>query len=168
MRETQAEPQLPANVANFGMTVQKSPTAPMMLVALYSPQRHLRRDLSGQLRLYQPHRPITRVPGIAQVHVFGAGQYAMRIWVKPDQLAKLGSPSSDMISAVQAQNTVNPAGQIGGEPRPPGQEFTYTVRAQGRLTTPEEFGDIVIRDNPGRLVVRVKDVARIELGRPEL
>ncbi|MGB6875468.1 MAG: efflux RND transporter permease subunit, partial [Candidatus Acidiferrales bacterium] len=108
--------------------------------------------------------PITRVPGIANVQVFGAGQYAMRIWLKPDLLAKLGITVSDVVNAVQSQNTVNPAGQIGSEPAPAGQEFTYSVRAQGRLVTPEEFGNIIIRENPDGGVVRVKDVARIELG----
>ena len=75
------------------------------------------------------------------MQVFGAGQYAMRLWVKPDQLAKLGLTVPEIISAIQAQNTVNPAGKIGSEPIPKGQNFTYTVRAQGRLQTPEEFGE---------------------------
>ena len=104
------------------------------------------------------------MPGIGNVQVFGAGQYAMRLWVKPDQLAKLGITVPDIITAVQKQNTVNPAGQIGGEPIPSGQKFTYTVRAQGRLQTPEEFGEIVVRANPDGSFVRVKDIARIDLG----
>ncbi|MGC2231261.1 MAG: efflux RND transporter permease subunit, partial [Candidatus Acidiferrum sp.] len=108
--------------------------------------------------------PVTRLPGIANVQIFGAGQYAMRIWLKPDLLAKLGITVSDVVDAVQSQNTVNPAGQIGGQPTPAGQEFTYSVRAQGRLITPEQFGDIIIRENPDGGAVRVKDVARIELG----
>ena len=98
------------------------------------------------------------------MQIFGAGQYAMRLWVKPDQLAKLGITVPDIISAVQKQNTVNPAGQVGGEPIPSGQKFTYTVRAQGRLQTPEEFGEIVVRANPDGSFVRVKDIARIDLG----
>src|SRR5438045_3728949 len=88
----------------------------------------------------------------------------MRLWVKPDQLAKLGITVPDIITAVQKQNTVNPAGQVGGEPIPSGQKFTYTVRAQGRLQTPEEFGEIVVRANPDGSFVRVKDIARIDLG----
>src|SRR6266436_2174314 len=90
----------------------------------------------GHINLFDP---LTRVPGIGNVQIFGAGQYAMRLWVKPDQLAKLGITVPDIIAAVQKQNTVNPAGQIGGEPIPSGQKFTYAVRAQGRLQTPEEF-----------------------------
>jgi HAE1 family hydrophobic/amphiphilic exporter-1 len=104
------------------------------------------------------------VPGIASVTVFGAGQYAMRFWIKPDQLAKLNLTVPDVLQAIQSQNTVNPAGQIGAEPVPTGQEFTYSVRAQGRLSSPEEFGNIVLRENPGGSMVRLKDVARVELG----
>ena len=107
---------------------------------------------------------MTRVPGIASVTIFGAGQYAMRLWVKPDQLAKLGITIPEIVDAVQQQNTVNPAGQIGGEPVPPGQEFTYAVRSQGRLENEQEFGDIVIRANPDGSFVHINDVGRIELG----
>ena len=88
----------------------------------------------------------------------------MRLWVKPDQLAKLGITVSEIANAVKAQNTVNPAGQVGGEPAADGQKFTYAVRAQGRLKTPEEFGDIVVRENADGGVVRVRDVAHVELG----
>src|SRR3989442_1707355 len=107
---------------------------------------------------------ITRSPGIGQVQVFGAGQYAMRLWVKPDQLAKLAITVPEIVNAVQTQNTVNPAGKVGGEPIPSGQQFAYAVRAQGRLVSPEGFGEIVVRESPDGGVVRVKDVARIELG----
>jgi HAE1 family hydrophobic/amphiphilic exporter-1 len=107
---------------------------------------------------------LTRVPGIGNVQVFGAGQYAMRLWVKPDQLSKLGITVTEVVSAIQAQNTVNPAGQVGGAPAPKGQEYTYSVRAQGRLTSPEEFGNIIVRELPDGGIVRVRDVARIELG----
>src|SRR4029078_8380309 len=104
------------------------------------------------------------VPGIGNVQIFGAGQYAMRLWVKPEQLAKLNITVPDIIAAVQKQNTVNPAGQVGGEPIPSGQKFTYTVRAQGRLQTPEEFVNMVVEANSDGAFVRVKDIARIELG----
>ncbi len=106
---------------------------------------------------------LTRVPGIAQVTVFGAGQYAMRLWVKPAQLATLNITVPEIISAVNNQNTVNPAGRIGGLPVPPGQEFTYSVRAQGRLQSEQEFGEIVLRANADGSMVRLKDVARMEL-----
>ncbi|HUK47708.1 MAG TPA: efflux RND transporter permease subunit, partial [Terriglobales bacterium] len=164
MRETQAAAQLPSSVAQYGVTVQKSTSAPLMLVALYSPHGTYDAQFLANYAYINLNDPITRVPGIANVQVFGAGQYAMRIWLKPDLLAKLGITASDVINAVQTQNTVNPAGQIGSEPSPPGQEFTYSVRAQGRLVTPEDFGNIIVRENPDGGVVRVKDVARIELG----
>jgi HAE1 family hydrophobic/amphiphilic exporter-1 len=98
------------------------------------------------------------------VLVQGAGAYAMRQWVKPDQLASLGVTVPDLVKALEQQNTVNPSGQVGAEPAPPGQEFTYTMRAQGRLVTEQDFGDVVIRENKDGSVVRMKDVARIELG----
>jgi HAE1 family hydrophobic/amphiphilic exporter-1 len=164
MRETQASPQLPSTVSQFGVTVQKSTSAPLMLVALYSPQGSHDAQFLANYGFINLNDPITRLPGIANVQIFGAGQYAMRIWLKPDLLAKLGITASEVVSAVQSQNTVNPAGQVGGEPSPPGQEFTYSVRAQGRLATPEEFGNIIVRENPDGGVVRIKDIARVELG----
>jgi len=164
LRVAQAQSQLPADVNNYGLTVKKSPTAPLMLVALYSPKGSYDGTFLANYGYINLVDPLTRVPGIGNVNVFGAGQYAMRLWVKPDQLAKLGITVPDIITAVQKQNTVNPAGQVGGEPIPRGQKFTYTVRAQGRLQTPEEFGEIVVRANPDGSFVRVKDIARIDLG----
>ena len=163
-RETQAASQLPVDVTNYGITVRKSVTAPLMLVALYSPQGTYDGRFLANYAFINLTDPITRSYGIGQVQVFGAGQYAMRLWVKPDQLAKLGVTVTDIVSAVQSQNTVNPAGRIGGEPVPSGQQFAYAVRAQGRLTSPEQFGEIVIRESPEGGVVRLKDVARVELG----
>jgi HAE1 family hydrophobic/amphiphilic exporter-1 len=164
MRVTQSQPQLPADVANYGVTVQKQLTAPLMLVALYSPTDSYDSTFLANYAYININDQLTRVPGIASATVFGAGQYAMRYWVKPDQLAKLNVTVGEVIQAVQGQNTVNPAGTIGGEPAPKGQEFTYSVRAQGRLTTPEQFGAIVIRENPDGSAVRLRDVARVELG----
>ncbi|HEY6453060.1 MAG TPA: multidrug efflux RND transporter permease subunit [Steroidobacteraceae bacterium] len=164
MRETQAAAQLPATVTQYGVTIQKATTAPLMLVALYSPHGSYDAQFLANYGYINLVDPVTRVPGIANVQVFGAGQYAMRIWLKPDLLTKLGITVADVVSAVQSQNTVNPAGQMGSEPSPPGQEFTYSVRAQGRLVTPEQFGDIIVRENANGGAVRIKDVARIELG----
>ncbi len=162
-RETQAASQLPIDVTNYGITVRKSVTAPLMLVAVYSPHGTYDARFLANYAFINLIDPITRSPGIGQVQVFGAGQYAMRLWVKPDQLAKLGITVTEIVSAVQSQNAVNPAGRVGGEPIPPGQQFAYAVRAQGRLVSPDEFGEIVVRESQGG-VVRVKDVARVELG----
>jgi HAE1 family hydrophobic/amphiphilic exporter-1 len=164
LRVSQAQSQLPAEVNNYGVTVKKSTTAPLMLIGLYSPNQTYDNIFLANYGYINLVDQLTRVPGISNVQVFGAGQYAMRLWVKPDQLAKLGITVPDIINAVQEQNTVNPAGQIGGEPIPSGQKFTYTVRAQGRLQTPQEFGNIVVRANADGSFVRVKDIARIDLG----
>ena len=163
-RETQAASQLPTDVTNYGITVRKSVTAPLMLIAVYSPHGTYDARFLANYAYINLVDPLTRSPGIGQVNVFGAGQYAMRLWVKPDQLAKLAITVPEIVGAVQAQNTVNPAGKVGGEPIPPGQQFAYAVRAQGRLASPEEFGQIVIRESPDGGVVRLNDVARIELG----
>jgi len=163
-RETQAASQLPVDVNNYGITVRKSVTAPLMLVALYSPHGTYDAKFLANYAYININDPFTRSPGIGNVQIFGAGQYAMRLWVKPDRLAKLGITVPEIVSAIQAQNTVNPAGKAGGEPAPKGQEFTYSVLAQGRLVSPEEFGQIVVRETPDGGTVRVGDVARIELG----
>ena len=164
LRYAQAESQLPADVRNFGVTVQKSLSAPLILVSLSSPKQTRNAEFLANYAYINLSDPLSRVPGVSQVQVFGAGQYAMRIWVKPDQLAKLNITVPEIINAVSSQNTVNPAGKLGGRPAPPGQQFTYTVRAQGRLVSEEEFASIVLRAAPDGSVVRLKDVARIELG----
>src|SRR5213596_2440343 len=164
MRETQAASQLPSDVTNYGVTVQKSVTAPLMVIGLYSPHGTYDAQFLANYAYINLNDQLTRVPGIGNVQVFGAGQYAMRLWVKPDQLAKLGITVPEILTAIQSQNAVNPAGRVGGAPVPKGQEYTYSVRAQGRLTTPEEFGNIMLREMPDGGIVRVKDVARTELG----
>jgi HAE1 family hydrophobic/amphiphilic exporter-1 len=164
LRENQAEPQLPADVRNFGITLIKSPTTPLMLVALTSPKGTHDSTFLANYAYINLVDQITQLKGISNVNVFGAGQYAMRFWVRPDQLAKLNITISDLVNAINAQNTVNPAGQVGGPPTPTGQEFTYTITAQSRLVTEKEFEDIVVRENTDGSVVRLKDVARVELG----
>ena len=164
LRTSQAQSQLPAQVNTAGLTIRKSPTAPLLLVALYSPHGTYDNVFLANYAYINLVDELTRVPGISQINVFGAGQYAMRCWVKPDQLAKLQVTVPQIIQALQAQNNVNPAGQIGGEPVPDGQQFTYTVRTQGRLLSPEQFGNIILRANPDGSMLRLKDVARIELG----
>jgi hydrophobic/amphiphilic exporter-1 (mainly G- bacteria), HAE1 family len=163
-RETQAASQLPAEVNNYGVTVQKSVIAPLMLVSLYSPKGTRDAQFLANYAYINLYDQLLRVRGIGTIQIFGAGQYAMRLWVKPDQLAKLQITVPEIINAIQTQNTVNPAGQVGSEPAPPGQPFTYAVRAQGRLISPEEFEQIVVRETPETGVVRVGDVARVELG----
>src|ERR1043166_4387023 len=147
-RETQAASQLPADVTNYGVTVQKSVLAPLMLIALFSPNNTYDSRFLANYAYINLNDQLTRVQGVGSVQVFGAGQYAMRLWVKPDRLAKLQLTVPEIVAAIQTQNAVNPAGQVGSEPVPRGQEFTYSVRAQGRLTSPEEFEQIVVRETP--------------------
>src|SRR3989339_847809 len=164
MRESQAEAKLPADVRNYGVTVKKSTAAPLMVVDLISPQGTYDATFLANYAYINLNDQMTRVAGIASVSVFGAGQYAMRFWVRPDQLAKLNITIPEIVDAIQKQNTVNPSGQVGAEPAPKGQEYTYAIRSQGRLESPEEFEKIVLRANPDGSLVRLKDVARIELG----
>ncbi len=164
MRQTQAAPQLPAEVRNYGVTVEQSLSSPLGVFVLYSPNGEFDPTFLANYAYINLNDPLTRIPGIGSVSIFGAGEYAMRIWVKPDRLATLNITVPEVISAVSSQNKVNPAGQIGGEPVPEGQVFTYTVTTTSRLTTVEEFENIVIRADPDGSIVRVKDVARVELG----
>jgi hydrophobic/amphiphilic exporter-1 (mainly G- bacteria), HAE1 family len=163
-RVAQAQPFLPTDVSQFGLNIRKSTGLPLLLVALNSPKGSYDSLFLANYANININDTLYRVPGVGQVLVFGAGDYAMRIWVKPDLLAKLGITVPDLNRAVQQQSNVNPAGQVGAEPSPRGQEMTYTVRAQGRLQTPEDFAKIVVRSNPDGSVVRLGDVARIELG----
>jgi HAE1 family hydrophobic/amphiphilic exporter-1 len=163
-REQLAGGQLPPDVNTYGVTIKKSVTAPLMLVGIFSPKGTYDTKFLGNYAYINLNDPIARLYGVGQTQVFGAGQYAMRLWVQPDKLAKLGITVTDIVNAVQQQNTVNPAGQVGGEPGLANQQFTYSVLAQGRLTSPEEFEKVVVREAPDGGIVRVKDVARVELG----
>ena len=118
MRESQAESKLPADVRNYGVTVKKSTAAPLMVVDLFSPKGTYDATFLANYAYINLNDQMTRVPGIASVTVFGAGQYAMRFWVRPDQLAKLDITVPEIVDAIQKQNTVNPAGQVGAEPAP--------------------------------------------------
>jgi hydrophobic/amphiphilic exporter-1 (mainly G- bacteria), HAE1 family len=163
-RQQLANGQLPPEVNNYGISLKKATTAPLMLIALYSPNGTRDATYLANYAYINLNDPIGRLYGVGQTQIFGAGQYAMRLWVKPDQLAKLGITVTDITNALQAQNTVNPAGQVGGEPAQSNQQFTYAVLAQGRLTSPEQFGNVIVREAPNGGTVRVRDVARVELG----
>jgi HAE1 family hydrophobic/amphiphilic exporter-1 len=163
MREALAATQLPADVNNYGVVVRKATSSPLMMVSLYSPNGTRDRNFLANYAYINMVDELARAPGVGEVLVYG-GRYAMQIWVKPDRLSKLQVTVPEIIRALREQNTVNPAGQIGGEPVPEGQEFTYTVRAQGRLVTPEEFERIVLRANRDGSVLRLGDVAHVELG----
>ncbi len=163
-RVSQASPNLPTSVNQYGVTVKKLMGLPLLVLSVYSPKETYGGQFLGNYATININDALLRVPGVGQVTNFGAADYAMRIWIKPDQLTKLGLTVSDLSNAVQQQSAVNPAGQIGGEPAPKGQQFTYAVRAPGRLVNAEEFGKIIVRQNLDGSTVRLKDVSRIELG----
>ena len=164
IRLSRAMPMLPPSVRQMGVTLDVSHVSPLMIIALYSPKGTRDAKFLANYAYVNIADELTRVRGIGEALVQGAGAYAMRIWIKPDKLASLGVTVPEIVKAVEQQNTVNPSGQVGAEPSPPGQEFTYMMRAKGRLVTPEEFGDIIIRENPDGSVLRLRDVARIDLG----
>src|SRR5512142_1417708 len=163
-RFSQAQPFLPADVRNYGITIKKSFAFPLMVFSLYSPDSRYDPTFLANYGLININDPLLRVRGVGDVRNFGSSEYAMRIWLKPDTLAHMGLTVTDVQNALRQQNVVNPAGQIGAEPAPPGQQMTYTMRAQGRLVEPEEFANVVVRENPDGSTVRVKDLARVELG----
>jgi HAE1 family hydrophobic/amphiphilic exporter-1 len=163
-RYSQAQPFLPNDVKNFGVTIKKSLAFPLMVVSLYSPDGRYDPMFLANYGLINVNDALLRVKGVGDVRNLGSSDYALRVWLSPERLARLDLTVNDVQNAVRAQNVVNPAGQIGAEPSPNGQQITYTVRAQGRLVEPEEFGEIIVRENPDGSIVHVKDVARVELG----
>ncbi len=163
-RLAQATSSLPLAVSNYGLTTQQTVGIPLLVFSITSPNRTWNQEFLANYVAINIEDELARIPGIGQVKVFGASNYAMRIWVAPDTLAKLQLTVADIANAITAQNVVNPSGTIGGEPAPPGQQVTYSVRAQGRLMNADEFGEIILRANPDGSLVRLKDVARISLG----
>src|SRR6202521_2137518 len=163
-RIAQAQPNLPPDVNTYGLTLRKSTGFPMLVIALSSPEQTYDALFLTNYSNININDALLRIPGVGDIRIFGSGDYAMRVWVKPDVMAKLGLTVPDLVRAVQQRSTVNPAGQLGAQPSPAGQEMTYTVRAQGRLQTPEEFGAIAVRSNPDGSMVRLRDVAHIQLG----
>ena len=163
-RVSQATPALPVDVKNYGVSVKKSLSFPIMLVTLTSPSGAFDSNFLSNYALININDQLARISGVGQVNLFGGSDYAMRIWVRPDRLQSLGLTVIDLVNAVKSQNVLQPSGQIGGPPAPPGTEFTYVVRTRGRLLTTEDFGRIIVRANADGSVVRLSDVARLELG----
>jgi len=163
-RFSQAQTFLPQDVKNFGVTIKKSLAFPLIVVSLYSPDGRYDASFLTNYATININDALLRIKGIGDIRNLGASDYAMRVWLKPDVLARLAMTVTDVQNAIRAQNVVNPSGQVGAEPAPAGQQFTYTVRAQGRLVTPEEFGDVIVRENADGSLVRVRDVATLEMG----
>jgi HAE1 family hydrophobic/amphiphilic exporter-1 len=163
-RFSQAQTFLPQDVKNYGVTIKKSLAFPLIVVSLYSPDGRYDASFLTNYATINVNDALLRIRGVGDIRNLGASDYAMRVWLKPDKLASLSLTVTDIENAIRAQNVVNPAGQVGAEPTLPGQQFTYTVRAQGRLVTPEEFGEVIVRENPDGSLVRVRDVATLEMG----
>jgi HAE1 family hydrophobic/amphiphilic exporter-1 len=163
-RVSQAQSRLPQEVMQQGVTVKKLNPSILMVVSLYSPKGSRDAQFLNNYAMINIRDALLRVPGIAQVDLYGGAEYGMRVWLRPDRLTRLGLTPADVIDAIKEQNLQAPAGQVGAAPSPPGQEFTYTVKAPGRLVTAEEFDNIIIRQTAGGGELRLKDVGRTELG----
>jgi len=163
-RVAQAQSRLAQEVIAQGVTVKKVNPSILMVVSIYSPNDSYDSLFLNNYAVLNVKDALLRVPGISQVDMAGGSEYGMRVWLQPDKLAKLGLTPADVINAIREQNLQAPTGQIGGAPSSADQEFTFTVRAPGRLSTPEEFGDILVRSTDDGRQVRVRDIARVELG----
>jgi hydrophobe/amphiphile efflux-1 (HAE1) family protein len=163
-RVSQAQPQMPQSVKQYGVTVKKSLAFPLMVISVKSPKGSYDSSFLSNYSTININDAIARIPGVGQVTLFGGSDYAMRVWLRPDRIGRLGLTVPDIANAISQQNQLTPAGQIGGPPAAAGTEYTYTVKTQGRLLTEDEFGDIILRTASDGSQVRLKDVARLELG----
>ncbi len=163
-RVSQAMPQMPQAVKNYGVSVKKALAFPLLVISIKSPNGTYDNNFLSNYATININDAIARIQGVGLINLFGGSDYAMRIWLRPDRIGRLGLTVPDIANAIGQQNQLSPSGQIGGPPAATGTEFTYTVRTQGRLLDENEFGDIILRTLPDGSQVRLKDVARIELG----
>jgi HAE1 family hydrophobic/amphiphilic exporter-1 len=163
-RVNQAMPQMPQSVKNYGVEVKKALAFPLLVISIKSPNGTYDSSFLSNYTTININDAIARIQGVGQINLFGGSDYAMRIWLRPDVIGRLGLTISDIANAIGQQNQLSPAGQIGGPPAAAGTEYTYTVRTQGRLLNEQEFGDIIVRTNPDGSTVHLRDVARLELG----
>ena len=163
-RLSEAMPQMPQSVKNYGVAVKKALPFPLLIISIKSPDGTYDNNFLSNYATININDNIARIKGVGQINLFGGSDYAMRIWLRPDRIGRLGLTVPDIVTAISQQNTLSPSGQIGGPPAAPGTEYTYTVRTQGRLLNEQEFGEIIVRSNSDGSQVRLKDVARLELG----
>ncbi len=163
-RVSQANASLPPEVTKLGVVTQKSLPFPLIMFSLYSEDETFDGEFLANYLYINVLNDLARLKGAGKVTVFGGSEYSIRVWVKPDLLAKLNITVQDVIKAIDDQNQIVPGGQFGGPPAAVGSQFTYTARLQDRLVTEEEFGNIIIKSNAAGGKVRLKDVTRIELG----
>jgi HAE1 family hydrophobic/amphiphilic exporter-1 len=157
-------PQMPQSVKNYGVSVKKALAFPLLVISIKSPKGTYDSAFLSNYTTININDAIARIQGVGQINLFGGSDYAMRVWLRPDVIGRLGITIPDIANAISQQNQLTPAGQIGGPPAAAGTEYTYTVRTQGRLLSEEEFANIIVRTNPDGSEVRLKDVARLELG----
>src|SRR6187455_3541967 len=162
-RVSQALPQMPQSVKNYGVTVKKALAFPLLVLSIKSPKGTYDNNFLSNYTTININDNIARIQGVGQINLFGGSDYAMRVWLRPDRISRLGITVPDIANAIQQQNQLSPAGQIGGAPAAAGTEYTYTVKTQGRLLDDQEFGNIIVRSNPDGSQVQLKDVARLEL-----
>ena len=162
-RVSQAQPQMPQSVKNYGVSVKKALAFPLLVISIKSPNGTYDSSFLSNYTTININDAIARIQGVGQINLFGGSDYAMRVWLRPDVIGRLGLTIPEIANAISAQNQLTPAGQIGGPPAATGTEYTYTVRTQGRLLNEEEFGNILVRTTP-QGEVRLRDVARLELG----
>ncbi|HEY1306200.1 MAG TPA: multidrug efflux RND transporter permease subunit [Vicinamibacterales bacterium] len=163
-RVSQGMPQMPQSVKNYGVSVKKALAFPLLVISIKSPKGTYDSAFLSNYTTININDAIARIQGVGQINLFGGSDYAMRVWLRPDVIGRLGITIPDIANAISQQNQLLPAGQIGGPPAAAGTEYTYTVRTQGRLLNEEEFADIIVRTNPDGSQVKLKDIARIELG----
>lgn len=163
-RVSAATAKLPEEVTRLGVVTKKSMSNFLLILSLTSPNNAYDQQFLGNYALINIQDKLARIPGVGRVDIIGASDYSMRIWVKPDLLAKMGISINEITQAIRAQNAIVPGGKVGAEPAPPGTEFTYTVRLPERLQTEEEFQEIIVRTHEDGSQVRIKDIARVELG----
>jgi len=163
-RVSQGMPQMPQSVKNYGVSVKKALAFPLLVISIKSPKGTYDSAFLSNYTTININDAIARIQGVGQINLFGGSDYAMRVWLRPDVIGRLGVTIPDIANAIAQQNQLTPAGQIGGPPAAPGTEYTYTVRTQGRLLNENEFNDIIIRTNPDGSQIKLKDIARLELG----
>src|SRR6187399_1967336 len=147
-RVSEAMPQMPQSVKNYGVAVKKALAFPLLVISIKSPNGTYDNNFLSNYATINVNDNIARIPGVGQINLFGGSDYAMRVWLRPDRIANLGVTVPDIVNAINQQNQLSPAGQIGGPPAKAGTEYTYAVRTQGRLLGESQFGDIIVRSNP--------------------
>jgi len=163
-RTSAATPFLPPEVKNLGVNVKKSLTFPLLMISLYSPSKTYDASFINNYSFLNILDELKRIKGVGDATVMGGSEYAMRVWLKPDRMSKLGITSNEVIGALRDQNNIVPGGAFGDQPALPGTQNTYTALLQQRLITEQQFGDIILKSNESGAQIRLKDVARVELG----